>query len=254
MFDNKIVFRALPEFIKWNSDVKPEPVSMNVPEWYKKLEHKLGLFTVKGCLPFMDSLTTGYMLKTAQDYYITMKPQENPEIDEDKWEYKVQTSFSMAPPFMQTQANYLGIGPEPGFHPFKQLEGSSFMEKNLSYKFFKFENPWFIETPKGYSCLFLPLLNNNDDRFEILPGIVDTDMHTHRVQLPSVFNGWKYKNGYEGTIKKGTPFAQVIPFKRDKWKMQIKPITKKEIDEKDFKLSTTRYKFIRSVWNKKITK
>ncbi|MEL1231728.1 MAG: hypothetical protein VXA26_10475, partial [Candidatus Neomarinimicrobiota bacterium] len=65
---------------------------------------------------------------------------------------------------------------------------------------------------------------------------------------------WKYKNGYEGTIKKGTPFAQVIPFKRDKWRMQIKPITKKEIDEKDFKLSTTRYKFIRSVWNKKITK
>ena len=253
MFENKIVFRALNEYIEW-SDVKPEPVSVNVPEWYKKLEHKLGNFTVKGCLPFMDTLTTGYILRTPQDYYVDMKPKENPENDEDKWEYKIQQGFSMAPPFLQSQWNYLGIGAEASFHPFKQLHGSPLKERNLSNNFFKFENPWFIETPKGYSCLFLPVLNNNDDRFEILAGIVDTDMHSHRVQFPSVFNGWKYKNGYQGTIKKGTPYAQVIPFRREKWKMEIKPITKKEIDEKDFKISTIRYKFIRSVWNKKITK
>jgi hypothetical protein len=40
---------------------------------------------------------------------------------------------------------------------------------------------------------------------------------------------------FEGLIPKGTPVAQVIPFKRDKWKMKIG--SKKEIEEQN-KIST----------------
>jgi len=43
-----------------------------------------------------------------------------------------------------------------------------------------------------------------------------------------VINGDKYES-LKTIIKKGTPYVQVIPFKRDRWKMEIKSKTQKEI-------------------------
>jgi hypothetical protein len=43
-----------------------------------------------------------------------------------------------------------------------------------------------------------------------------------------VVNGDKYPI-LETLIKKGTPYAQIIPFKRDSWKMNLKPRKKEEI-------------------------
>ena len=51
-------------------------------------------------------------------------------------------------------------------------EYSELPEKHV-HKIF---NPWIIKTPPGYSCLFTSPLNNNDDRFNIIPGIVDNDI------------------------------------------------------------------------------
>ena len=78
-------------------------------------------------------------------------------------------------------------------------------------------NPWKIKTPKGYSCLFVPPLNNSDDRFSIIPGIVDTDTFPSEINFPIIINGDKYPV-LETTIKKGTPYVQIIPFKRDSGK------------------------------------
>ncbi len=38
------------------------------------------------------------------------------------------------------------------------------------------------------------------------------------VNFPIIINGDRYPN-LETVIKRGTPYAQVIPFKRDNWKM-----------------------------------
>jgi hypothetical protein len=254
MFENNIIFRCHPEYLKWSEDNQPVPVSTNLPKWYKKLSHSWEKLTIKGCMPFLDTITTGYIIKTPQDYYVKLKPKKDPKPDEDPYDFVVDASFSNAPNYLKAQAEKIGVNFNATFHPYTQLEGSPMLERNLSPKFFKFDNPWIIETPPGYSCLFLPLLNNNDDRFEILPGIVDTDVYEHRVQFPCVFNGWKYKNGYEGTIKKGTPIVQIIPFKREKWKMKIKTISNEELAKVDFSFTSSRFKFIRSKWHKKITK
>jgi hypothetical protein len=53
--------------------------------------------------------------------------------------------------------------------------------------------------------------------FTILPGIVDTDTYTASVNFPMVIND----PNFEGLIPKGTPIAQVIPFKREDWQMKI---------------------------------
>ena len=36
-------------------------------------------------------------------------------------------------------------------------------------------------------------MNNNDDRFSIIPGIVDTDTYPMNINFPYVLNGDKYQ-------------------------------------------------------------
>ena len=44
----------------------------------------------------------------------------------------------------------------------------------------------------------------------------------YEVNFPIVINGDKYPI-LKTTIKRGTPYVQVIPFKREKWNMVITP-------------------------------
>ena len=120
----------------------------------------------------------------------------------------------------------------PEIQDIHQVEGWPKLEKNLDGPIHKFINPWKIKTPPGYSCLFLPVLNNNDSRFEIIPGIVDTDSFPLEINFPFILNGYKYKAPIEFIIKKGTPIVQVFPFKRQKWKMKITPfdVKKRAVD------------------------
>jgi hypothetical protein len=52
--------------------------------------------------------------------------------------------------------------------------------------------------------------------FEILPAIIDTDKAITQINLPFVLKDLKF----EGTIPAGTPIAQIIPFKRESWKLE----------------------------------
>ena len=116
----------------------------------------------------------------------------------------------------------------------------------------KFLNPWIIKTPPGYSCLFVPPLNNADDRFSIIPAIVDTDSFTMWINFPFIVNGDKYPV-LDTELKKGTPYVQVIPFKRDSWKMKIEE--QKEVEKmwlgKYFLKKLHNYK--QTFWNKDTT-
>jgi len=80
----------------------------------------------------------------------------------------------------------------------------------------KWINHWAIRTPKGYSTMFVQPMHR-ESVFTILPGIVDTDEYYAPINFPMVIND----PNFEGLIPKGTPIAQVIPFKRESWKMEI---------------------------------
>jgi hypothetical protein len=80
----------------------------------------------------------------------------------------------------------------------------------------KWANYWAIRTPKGYSTMFIQPMHR-ESVFTILPGIVDTDEYYSPVLFPFVVNDPEF----EGLIPKGTPIAQVIPFKRESWTMQF---------------------------------
>jgi len=225
MFDKEIEFSAHEDYFFIKEDY-PIPVKLNIPEWYKKLEHTILNKTVKGCMPFLDTLTSGYLLKIPQDFHI----RHNVDNKNEKGE-ELKDSFQTFGLHDQSQllnAKHINLNSNIDVHPIKQVEGAPFIEKNKNLPFYKISNPWKIKTPKGYSCLFVPPLNNSDDRFSIISGIVDTDTFSNEINFPIIINGDKYPI-LETTIKKGTPYVQIIPFKRDSWKMAVKAKKQKEI-------------------------
>ena len=244
MLDNKITFLATKEFIDNNKDNIPILSKANIPQWFKKLNHSYEKQTVKGCMPFLDTLTTGYILKIPTDYKI----RHNVE-----FEGKKRSGFDSAQQMInafteKVNINYKG---RPECHDIQQLEGSPLVEKNKNLTFHKILNPWIIKTPPGYSTLFVPPLNNADDRFSIIPGIVDTDSFENEINFPIVINVYKYEI-IDTILERGTPYVQCIPFKRESWKMQIKVIeTNKYLENRFFMVKHLIHNYKKLFWKKK---
>lgn len=178
---------------------KPKPASKMIPSWYKELESYRGsekktngqgmpLSTIKKCMPVFDAITAGYIITLPADIRISQK-------DGQPW---------------YEWAN-LGM---IDFHPLEQAPTHPHNNGHISYP--KLINPWAIKTPKGYSVLLVQPFHR-ESPFNILPGVVDTDTYTPSVNFPFVLNDINY----EGIVPEGTPIVQVIPFKRESWKMEI---------------------------------
>jgi hypothetical protein len=247
MFNKEIEFSAHEDYFALKEDY-PIPTKLNIPEWYKKLDHNFENLTVKGCIPFLETITCGYLLKMPQDFHIKHNVKNKHNLN-DSFQNPSIKGFSD-----RLHASMINLNSLMESHPIKQLEGSPLIDKNKNLPFHKILNPWKIKTPKGYSCLFVPPLNNVDDRFSIIPAIVDTDTFPNEINFPIVMNGDKYPV-LETTLKKGLPYVQIIPFKRDSWKMKVTPRKQKEIQTSRmfYELNLiNRYK--NKYWDKKIWK
>jgi hypothetical protein len=176
----------------------PIPASKGIPTWYKNMETSNGgddkqireSETIKRCMPILDSLTSGYLIKTFSDLVIRQN-ENGPQLF---WAFDTSTTITMHDP-----------------HQIKNY-------KNLDLKFGtpKLRNPWCIQTPLGYSVLIVPPLHHPPIGIRVLEGIVDTDKYKAAINFPFIID-----KDFEGTIPAGTCVAQVIPFKRDEFKMSI---------------------------------
>ena len=188
-------------------EFSPKPASKFIPDWYKNLDSYMngkkvptgdGMAgaTAKRCMPIFDSINAGYIIVSPADVYVSQR---------DGQAYYEWSSFGLIE-----------------FHGVEQMPEHPKRNGHLSYP--KWTNPWSIKTPKGYSVLFTQPMHR-ESPFTIFPAIVDTDTYTAPVNFPFVLNDVNF----EGLIPAGTPIAQVIPFKRDNWKMSLG--SKKEFDE-----------------------
>lgn len=178
----------------------PMPASKFLPNWYKQMPSYsddvdgkkkphpdyLTTASIKRCVPVFDAISAGYLITTAVDIYVS-------QVDGRPW-------------FQWTQGNYIS------FHANQQL---SLHPTSTGADAPKINNFWGIKTPIGYSCLFVPPLHR-DNQIVIFPGIVDTDTY----HVPTNFPFSLANPKFEGIIPKGTPFVQVIPFKRENWKSE----------------------------------
>ena len=192
MLNKKITFCAI------NKDMldiwpHPKPASRFIPNEYKKLERfeNKNFFapTVKTCIPFLDSMTAGYIIPFDQDYLV------NP----------VDNDFTVIPANKEQS--------DVGYHNKAQLPKE--WHKTTGEAAGKFINKWLIKTPLGCSCLFIHPMNRLEERWKIIEGVVDTDNYVNTINFPFILK----KRDEQFLIKKGEPMVQVIPFKRESWKM-----------------------------------
>ena len=243
MFSNTIEFLA-PEIVLDDKVAHPLPIKKLTPDWYKKLTADKD--TVKNCMPFLDTLTTGYALPLTAELVVKFNHIETDDTIV-RCPHEIDQRFAI-----ENELN-VAINPSEAVHPRWQLEGSPLLSKNRNQTVQKILWPWTIKTPPGYSCLFVPPMNNRDDRFEIIPGIVDTDSYPLEINFPFVLNGDKYQR-LDTKIKKGTIFAQCIPFKRESWKMKIGTIKKLHKVKENWKykfLTKFQQKYKVQSWTKK---
>ena len=176
----------------------PTPAKLKVPDWWKDSERFFdGKMSLKGtegnhgvklCMPFLDAMTIGYTANLWVDVLV--------------------------------EQTYLGpkIGWRVGPDPIVQRDT---LNKTIPIPagHYKTHYAWrdimFTQTPPGYSSLITHPLNRHDLPFMTLSGVVDTDMTMARGTLPFFL-----KEGFEGIIPAGTPMFQIIPFKREDWKIE----------------------------------
>lgn len=175
---------------------QPELMKKFIPEWYKKTETEItredgtkesGL---KRCIPFLDSMLSGYALVTPVDIFVSRNEDGTLKIG---W-----NSPDIFGDFISERPMELGqYMPRPAGH----------MPNHLAFKGF-----WGFKTPKGWSTLVVHPLNRHDLPFTITSGIMDSDKYSTAGNIPFFI-----KEDFVGVIPAGTPFAQLIPIKREKW-------------------------------------
>ena len=174
----------------------------HIPEWYKKIPKwsnneiftiENGFqFTVKNCVPVLDSFTTGYMLTLPCDVYVK-NVGGRPFITG-------RESEKCLPDFRENVSN-LNFIPK-GHYPVE----------------FVWHTNAAITFPVGYSVLLTHPLNRHDLPFTTLSGVIDGGL----VMDPYGRIPFYVKDDFEGIIPQGTPIAQIIPFRQEKWLSKIK--------------------------------
>jgi hypothetical protein len=196
MFNKKPILKYESDLEHYQEIIVPSTTV--VPDWYKKIPltknkefyNKQEGFvpTVKLCVPFLDAMTNGYMVKLTNDLYV----KNDGGVPFIGWPGGVKNTPSLRP--NTTNEN---IVPHGHF--------STEFLWNMAVSFV---------VPKGYSFLFTHPLNRHDLPFTTLSGIVDGNfVMSSKGNVPFFI-----KDNFEGVIPQGTPIAQIIPFRQDHWK------------------------------------
>ena len=209
---DKIQFIITVEGLETTEECLPRPAKYFIPEWFKNIPSKVeDLASVKYCPSFPDYFSQGYILPMWTDVKL--------KADKNNWNWETPTSKVIwdAHPNIQF-LNYVDAS-------FNGVKGQHV---------FKSECPWRIITPPGWSVLQLPLFYNFNQEWSVLPGVIDTDIHSI-INQQVLYHG----DGKEVEIKMGDPFVLYIPFKRsNKLKHKILYQTdehKKSFNEQDIK-------------------
>ena len=179
-----------------HSDI-PSPSKNFLPEWYKNTKNvkrdsaeKATSTNVKDCMPFLDTLMSGYIWTLPSDVYVERIPGEKPS---------PKINFNKDLDYISNR--------DP------KTAGLMNVPDGCYDIHFLWKHPLHIQTPPGYSVLVTHPLNRHDLPFISLSGIVDTDMVPLRPGNYPFF----IKKNFEGIIPKGTPVLQIIPIKRENW-------------------------------------
>ena len=240
----KIKFHSARSYNIDIQNTNPTPAKNVVPDWWKeaslfwklkngevykisedqetgKAERGLGF---KSCPALMDMFNVGYTLRTPTDIMFVQHNNEPFVI--------IDNEFKEFCSEREEMPDFYNPG---GYHK----------------KHFHWWPNWGIEVPKGYSLLVTSPLNRFDLPFLTLSGIIDSDSYTSSGLTPFFL-----KEGFSGLVPKGTPYAQVIPIKREDWQAEYVYHSQEEITKR-FNDTAEKYRkpfggiYKKETWTKK---
>lgn len=216
---NQVTFTSYRPWLSEESKSVPSPTQNVIPQWYKDADRfaknpfngeyykapkevcpfpKEGttddygkIPTWKACPAIMDAFLTGYVFRTPCD--ITFYKNAMGIIDVKVSDQMYRDLVTQRPPMPQFE------------HP------QGFYKEHFAWM-----PDWGMSLPEGYSALFMTPMNRFDLPFLSTTGIVDSD----KVHLLGSFPFF-IAEGWEGTLPAGTPYLQVLPFKRENWEHNI---------------------------------
>jgi hypothetical protein len=175
----------------------PKPTKQTIPQWYKHAEstftEKDGSETagLKKCMPYVDAMMSGYVLTVPVDIHVTKNKKGGIELAYDE---------TVLGQFIHERPAALGrtMPRPPGFAP-----------NHLAYK-----SHWGWSVPKGFSVLVTHPFNRVELPFHTVTALMDSDEFFASGNIPFFI-----REDFEGVIEAGTPIAQLLPVKREDWKM-----------------------------------
>jgi hypothetical protein len=187
----------------------PTPAAVGLPDWLRAMPAQAFSAvaagdddTVKRCPPFIDAMTSGFLIPLICDLTI--------EDGEFTWEQDLPAGS--------------GFARSPiGFHDSSQVMGTPLFDPDQFL--IKFHNLWTIEAPDGYSLLFTHPVNRFDLPFTTLTGLVDCDRY---YDTPIHFPAHWRDAHFSGVLPRGTPVAQCFPIRRANWEAHTKALTDEE--------------------------
>jgi len=193
------------------------PLINHIPQWFKSVKPDIDAIasTVKRCPSFIEFFKKGYVVNMWCDLYL------NIQNTKDGIRFEWQT------PDEQFKFDTHGHEQFLEHTPIHIQEKIKFILKPVC--------PWNVKTEKGYSLYQFPMYYSYNPIFEVLPGIIQSDIyHTINQQMCIMQEG-------EYIIEKGTPLAAYVPFKREEFNLEMKMI-----DDSLKKQLTIEKRFIKS--------
>lgn len=199
---DKIQFISTVEGLESIEKTLPKPAKYFIPEWFKNIPLSSSM-SVKKCPSFPDYFSQGYIIPMWSDVLLKQK--------DDKYEWLVSSNvFDWDIHTNDQLIDYKKTS-------FNGVEGQFVFKANC---------PWRIITPPGWSVLQLPLFYHFNQEWSVLPGVIDTDIHSE-INQQVLYHG----NGNPIIIKSGDPFVLYIPFKRsNKLKHEVRYQTPEEVE------------------------
>lgn len=214
-----------------SNTVLPSPSSKNLPTWFKNGKRIISdengndIITWKACPALYDIMATGYVLKTPCDIEVTKHNNKTMIVPKDSGHF--------------------------GFVIYRGTLSGYSTPKSAIDDSYAWQPDWRIVLPTGYSALFLHPVNRSDLPFTTISGTIDSDVFSEYGSFPFFID-----KDFSGIIPKGTPYVQVIPFKRDSWESEIKHVDNQiESKKKDNIIKKLRIPgggvYFREFWNRK---
>ncbi|MCY4584305.1 MAG: DUF6065 family protein [Chloroflexi bacterium] len=280
-------------WIKFTADehvrsVIPEPVTARraIPDWFKKIKpsvegaDRAAVGTIKRCKPVLDACSQGYIIPLWADLQVKVTSSwqligedgqvlhELPPMGPNKKDFIGKTiddlpgqpaicdikdgELEVYFAFPEFVGEALKQSDPLSLHSWEQVGNACDLKKfSFGKKLTKLNNPWVIETPPGWSVQIKNPANNWSNDIQLIEGVVDTDEYHTQVLFPFVWTG---SEKGEWIIPKGTPIAQVIPFRREEVELKIDNIDEYKRDKIQHLLNTMHIdRYANMFWHKRRT-